>query len=222
MKSINEVFAPLKLEMTQSNAVLYKTALLKQEIIVFLIKHERATIAELAQATKTSIPKINETVTELIEDGLVLDYGKIMNGVGRKPNIYVLNPNCAYFISVEANRHHLNIAIINFAEEIILIEKDLPFILENTPTSFDHLCSKIEDFIPQSGYDRSKFAAIGLNLTGRINHDTGNSYSYFNFHGKPLSKVLTDQFSIPAYIENDTRAMAFGEYAKGIVKTEKN
>ncbi|HLT89025.1 MAG TPA: ROK family transcriptional regulator [Sphingobacterium sp.] len=222
MKSINEVFSPLKLEMTQSNAVLYKTALLKQEIIVFLIKHERATIAELAQATKTSIPKINETVTELIEDGLVLDYGKIVNGVGRKPNIYGLNPDCAYFVSVEANRHHMNIAIINFAEEITLIKKDIPFILENTPASFDTLCSLVEDFIQESGYERSKFAGLGLNLTGRINHDTGNSYSYFNFHGKPLSTVLAERFSISAYIENDTRAMAFGEYAKGVVEAEKN
>lgn len=222
MKSIIDIFSPLKSDLITNNAVLYKTALLKRDILSFLIIQNKGTIAELSQATKTSIPKINETINELITEGLVIDHGKILNGVGRKPNIYGLNPNSAYFLSVEVNRHNINIAILNFVEEIVHIERDIPFYLQNTPACFESLCHHIDTFIEKHANDRHKIVSIGLNLTGRVDHVSGNSYSYFNFHSTPLREVLTQRFGVPGYVENDTRAMAFGEYAKGVVDNEKN
>ncbi|WP_270090363.1 ROK family transcriptional regulator [Sphingobacterium sp. SYP-B4668] len=222
MKTIVEILSPLKEGITFSNAVLYKTAQLKQDIIFYLIKKERATIAELSQHTKTSIPKINETVNELIHEGIILDHGKILNGVGRKPNIYGLNPDCAYFLSVEATRQHINIAIVNFLEEPIHTQRDIPFTLENTDECFERLCSIIEEFLSIPDFDRTKTIGMGLNLIGRINQKSGNSYTYFNFENQPLSEVLESRFQIPVFIENDTRAMAYGEYAKGVIEEEKN
>jgi len=222
MKTIVEIFSPLREGISISNAVLYKTAQLKQDILFYLIKKDKATIADLSQHTKTSIPKINETINELIAEGLMLDHGKILNGVGRKPNIYGLNPDCAYFLSVEANRQHVNIGIVNFLEEIIHIERDIPFTLENTPACFETLCAIIDNFLSIPGFDRSKTIGMGLNLTGRINQKSGNSYNYFNFNNQPVSAMLEQRFHIPVFIENDTRAMAYGEYAKGVVEDEKN
>lgn len=222
MKTIVEIFSPLREGISLSNAVLYKTAQLKQDILFYLIKKEKATIADLSQHTKTSIPKINETVNELIGEGLLLDHGKILNGVGRKPNIYGLNPDSSYFLSVEANRRHVNIAVVNFLEEIILTERDIPFTLENTPQCFEALCAIIEDFLSTASFDRSRTIGMGLNLTGRINQKLGNSYNYFTFGNQSVSEALRSRFNIPVFVENDTHAMAYGEYAKGIIENEKN
>src|SRR5690606_37868596 len=67
-----------------------------------------------------------------------------------------------------------------------------------------------------------KILGIGLNLTGRINYRTGYSYSFFNFHEDPLSRVIESSLGIHTYLENDSRAMAYGEFCSGSVKDEKN
>ncbi|HEX7753702.1 MAG TPA: ROK family protein [Niabella sp.] len=222
MSALADIFAPLKSDFITNNAVLYKTVLLKRDLLSYFIDYDKGTIAELSQATKTSIPKVNETINELISENLVLDHGKVVNVVGRKPNLYGLNPNCAYLLSVEVNRNNLNIAILNFANEIVHIERDIAFLLQNTPACFESLCHQIDLFIEKYAHERHNIVSLGLNLTGRVNHATGNSFSYFDFHNIPLRDVLTKRFGISSYIENDTRAMAFGEYAKGVVADEQN
>ena len=64
--------------------------------------------------------------------------------------------------------------------------------------------------------------AYGVNLTGRINHITGYSFSYFMGEDKPLASMLEDRLKAPVYIENDSRAMAYGEYICGVASNEKN
>lgn len=43
----------------------------------------------------------------------------------------------------------------------------------------------------------------------------------FNFEERPLAEILGDKIGIPVSIDNDTRAMAYGELLKGAVKGEK-
>ena len=55
-----------------------------------------------------------------------------------------------------------------------------------------------------------------MNLTGRVNHQTGYSYSYYISEEKPIQRILENGFGLPVFIENDSRGMAFGEYMSGI------
>ena len=57
---------------------------------------------------------------------------------------------------------------------------------------------------------------MGVNLTGRVNHQTGYSYSYYISEEKPIRSILEQGFGWPVFIENDSRGMAFGEYMSGI------
>ena len=48
------------------------------------------------------------------------------------------------------------------------------------------------------------------------------SFSQFNFSERPLAEVLTEKIGYQVCIDNDTRAMTYGEYLQGCVKGEKN
>lgn len=50
----------------------------------------------------------------------------------------------------------------------------------------------------------------------------GFSYSYFFFEEKPLSEIIESQINIKTFLENDTRAMTYGEYNCGVAQSEKN
>jgi predicted NBD/HSP70 family sugar kinase len=63
---------------------------------------------------------------------------------------------------------------------------------------------------------------VGINLSGRINYRTGYSYSYFNFYEDPLSKYFEQELQLRTYLENDSKALAYGEFSSGILKDEKD
>ena len=44
----------------------------------------------------------------------------------------------------------------------------------------------------------------------------------FNFEERPLADILHEKIGIPVSIDNDTRAMAYGEMLKGVVKGDKD
>ena len=56
-----------------------------------------------------------------------------------------------------------------------------------------------------------------------MNPDLGYSYSIFNFDERPLTDVISEKVGgYRVSIDNDTRAMIYGEYMQGVVKGEKN
>ena len=204
------------------SGVAYKNNSIKKNIIVILSMNGNSTISELSKELKLSVPKITNVINELIEEGLVKDYGKSTTVSGRKPNIYGLLPTSGFFVGVDVKHDHVNIGLIDLNKNIVSIAEHLPYKLANNQASLDHLCKIIQDFIKKSTVPKEKILALGMNLSGRINYKTGYSYSFFYFSETPLSKYLEETLKIKTFIENDSRAMAYGEFMSGVVKQEKN
>lgn len=199
-----------------------RSALLKKKIIHYYIANGDATIAELCKEMDLSIPTVTKLVGELLDDGYILDFGKQETSGGRKPNIYGLNPASGYFVGVDVFRSKINIAAVDFKGDKLRVEENIPYSLENTPEALEILCHLINDFIDRLSVPREKVLAVGVNISGRVNPVSGYSYSIFYFEEKPLSQILEERINIKIYIENDTRAMMYGEYMQGVVKGEKN
>ena len=77
-------------------------------------------------------------------------------------------------------------------------------------------------FIKKVDIDNDKILNININVSGRVNPESGYSFSQFNFEERPLAEVLTEKIGFRVTIDNDTRAMTYGEYMKGCVKGEKD
>src|SRR5690606_33158072 len=100
-------------EELNSNAtgVAYKNINLKKAALAFFANSGNATIADLCKELNLSTPKVTNLVNDLIGDGLVMDYGKIESTGGRKPNLYGLVPDSAFFIGVDVKQDHLNLGL---------------------------------------------------------------------------------------------------------------
>ena len=204
------------------SGVAYKNITLKKAIISYFIKKGNCTIADLCAEVGLSAPKINTVLNELIIDGLVQDHGKIDSRGGRKPNLYGLVLESGFFLGVDVKQNHLYLGFTDLQKNIVHITEEKLYNLANNLESLDELCSIIEAYIKESRVPKDKILGLGINLSGRINYATGYSYSFFNFDEEPLSKRLEKKLGLRVFIENDSRAMAFGEYTNGIVHDEKN
>lgn len=202
--------------------VAYKNIHIRKKIISYFADAGNATIAELCKETNLSVPKVTTLITELIAGGLVKDFGKVGSTGGRKPNIYGLAPDSGFFLGVDVKHNHINIGLIDLQKKLIKISKDVPYNLNNTAESLASLCDLIRNFIKEAAIAKDKILGLGLNLSGRINYATGYSYSFFHFNEDPLSKLLEAELNLKTFLENDSRAMAYGEFNCGVVKEEKN
>ena len=199
-----------------------KWHMLRQAIVKRLLSSGNATIAELGSELQSSVPTVTKAVNELLIEGYVVDMGKITNSGGRRPSLYSINPTCAYFLGVNVNRASMSIGLQNIKNEFVSIELDSSFVLENTSESLQELCNLINSFIEDSAVEKRLIVGVCINLSGRINSMEGFSYNYFFSENRPLTEIIADQLGLPVRLENDTRAMTFGEYREGIVDGEQN
>lgn len=202
--------------------VAYKNKSLKRAIISYLDEVGNTTIADLNKQLNISTPKIINLVNDLIQDGLIKDYGKVDSTGGRRASMYGLVAEAAFFLGVDVKRYSVNIGLLDFKKNLLTVKEDIPYKLENTNDSFEELVQIIEAFLEESPVLREKVLGIGVNLSGRINNASGYSYSFFHFHEEPLATIFETRLGIRTFLENDSRAMAYGEFYLGIVNNERN
>ena len=199
-----------------------KNSVMKQKILGLCINDGDYSLADLSKELGTSIPTITKLVGELLEDGLLEDLGKIGTNGGRRPSIYGLNPSAGYFVGVDIRRKYISYAITDFKGTLVDYQEQLPYSVQNSEESFRELCCFINGQLKSNGTDPEKVLAYGFNLTGRVNNETGYCFSYFLGEDKPIASVLEDELGKPVFVENDSRAMTYGEYICGVANTESN
>ena len=199
-----------------------KNALIKKRIITHYIYNGSSTITDLSKELDLSIPTVTKFISEMCEDGYINDYGKLETSGGRHPSLYGLNPESGYFIGVDIKKFAVNIGLINFKGDMMELKMNIPYKFENTPEAMEELCTLISSFIKKTKVNTEKILNININISGRVNPESGYSFSLFNFSECPLAEVLTEKIGYQVCIDNDTRAMTYGEYLQGCVKGEKN
>ena len=199
-----------------------KNSLIKKRIITHYIQNGCSTITELSKELDLSVPTVTKFIDEMCGNGYLNVYGKLETNGGRHPNLYGLNPESGYFIGVDIKHSSLHIGVVNFRGDLIDKKLDVPFKNANTKESLDALAGIIQKFIKTLSINSEKILNININISGRVNPASGYSYSIFNFEERPLAEVLREKLGYNVTIENDTRAMTYGEYLQGNVHGEKN
>lgn len=199
-----------------------KSALTKKRIIKHYMHNVSSTIAELSKELGLSVPTVTKFIDEMCHEGYINVYGKLETNGGRHPNLYGLNPESGYFLGVDIKRNAVNTGLINFKGEMLEKKTDIPYKFENSISGLDNLCAIILDFISELSVSPSKILNININLSGRVNSESGYSYSQFNFGEIPLTDIIAPKIGFNVSIDNATRSMTYGEFLRGNVHGEKN
>ena len=195
-----------------SNDAQGKNAGIKREILRLCIANSNYSIADFSRELGISVPTITKLVGELLSEGFLQDEGKIGTTGGRRPNTYGLNPDAGYFVGVDVARHHFHMAVCNFRGEIVHFIQDIEFVLEASEESFKNMSHLIRSEVTGIGISWEKVLGVGVSLSGRVNPEKGYSLTYFVSEDIPLTASLTQELGVPVSVENDSRAMTYGEY----------
>lgn len=199
-----------------------KNARIKREILRLCITHNNYSIADFSRALNISVPTITKLLQELMDEDFLKDEGKVGTSGGRRPSVFGLNPEAGYFVGVDIARHHFHIAISDFKGKIINFIQDIEFVLEANENSFRTICRMVKDEVTKTGIPWIKVLGVGVSLSGRVNPEKGYSLTYFVSDDIPLKNIFQKEFNTPVNIENDSRAMAYGEYMNLGDKADQN
>lgn len=200
-----------------------KNALVKKAIIKYYINNVTSTIPELSKEMNLSIPTVTRIINEMCEEGFITYHGKIDSKGGRRPSVYGLAPASGYFLGVEIKRQHINIGLANFIGEIIAREFHIPYDSTKEPQHIlDEICEQINEFVDGCEIPRHNVLNACVAISGRVNPASGYSFSSFNFSETPVSEMMSERIGIPVGIDNDTRAMTYGEQMRGCINGEKD
>lgn len=188
----------------------------RTKILDYLLQNGNATVSDLVSTLNVSSPTVSKFLNELRGMGYVDEYGKIETSEGRRPTVFGARPDSAYFLGVDTEPHSASIGLIDFRGNMVAEQMDMPFQLENNDNVADDMASIITDFVDKAPIDKKLIKCGNVNVSGRVNPKTGCCYSpVYISSDMPLAKVVSEKTHLPMFIDNDSRAMTYGEYVMG-------
>lgn len=172
---------------------------------------------ELAEATGLSAQTVTNITRRLLDDGLISEAGRTINGPG-KPRITLrLNAESRFSVGV-----HLDPAVMTFVL-LDLMGNVVARVVARTPEQeprviVQTMAETIEKLIDEAGVDRSRIAGVGIAAPGPLDAKKGTVIDPPKLHGwhrVPLRDVLAEATGLPVTLEKDTTAAAVGELWTG-------
>lgn len=187
--------------------------IVKNEVLGHIMRYGSFTIPDIVEKTGISATTVAKYVFDLQMDNILVVQDTVKTEHrGRRPMLYGIRPDSNYFVGVDIKHSSLTIGLMDISGRMLKIVNDESYRYENSISTYEDICLSVENFIKESGH---AITSICFTIGGRVNSALGTSYSQFHFEefgDTPLADVLSDRFGCKVFIENDTKAMTYGEY----------
>ena len=177
--------------------------------------NETTTRTEIARLLHLSKVTVSNIISDLIEDGYVLEVGEgvSLTKGGRRPILLKLNTLEKFVIGVDLGTTNTVCAVGNLDGSLL---KEI-----RIRTSKNHAVEKIVDqvarlvneTIDESGVSREKIVGLGIAVAGQVEKAAGRIIfsPHFDWHDVYISKLLEDRIGFRTIADNCTRVLSLGE-----------
>ncbi len=172
--------------------------------------------AQLSKKYKISKATVSEIVSKLINIDFVkeIGMGKSTRIGGRKPILLEFNPKAGYAIGIEIKRDHARLALTDLNAHIYLQDKIEYHENASLSDIIAQLFPFIHKYLEEKWVISAKPMGIGVSIPGLIDYKRGcvlESDSLKDWVGLPIKNLFEKEFGIETIIENDVKAITFGE-----------
>lgn len=192
-----------------------------------IIQEGSFTLKEISDKTGYTTTTIAKYVNELRKEGRIEEQGKDEAvGRGRKTVRYCLSRSRIYYLGVNVRMDSLGLGLMDLGGKLIRHQQVKGIQIANNYSTLEKICESVIEFVNSTeGVSMSEVAAAGVNLLGRVNSKEGTSATMLNIEDTihtPLADILSEKIGVPVYLENETRAMTYGEYILGLKRKYQN
>ncbi len=185
------------------------------EVLTYIYRNRRISRADLARTTGLTPATVSHVVSELEKADIIRKTGHGESKGGRRPILIELNPHAFYLAGVDLGITKVNATVIDLHGTLLSRVKNPVDARDKRDIIISCMFETARQAFTRAGDQvRKKVIGIGLSVSGLVNIERGVSIFAPNipdWQNVPIAELFRKEFSIPAFIENDARAMALGE-----------
>jgi len=184
-------------------------------ILRSIYKNQPITKSRIAAELNLTIVTVNNLVAELCDIGICEEEGFVSNG-GRKAALYRINRHYGYIISLAVTRTGLVGSIYDLS--LHAIERtDVACNIADVMESIRQIKAFLLEQIGK--LNGKRILGIGISVPGRVS-ENGVIISipdYPQWNSVQLKSILSENISLPIYLDNDTNALLLSAKWNGLV-----
>lgn len=199
-----------------------KQLVFKQSLIKHLYFNKELSCAELSALTSKSLPYTAKALTELMDEGAVIESGHAHSTGGRRPQNYSLKPDIMYVVTVAMDQFITHVGIVNMHNEYVAAVEELELDLSNQNDTLNRLAEFLNGYIMRSGIPKEKIAGIGIGMPGFVDVTKGVNYTFLQAGNGTIISHLEKVTGLKVQIDNDSSLIALAELRLGAARGKKN
>lgn len=192
----------------------YKT--IRNTVLKHIVRDASFIIPDISKETGISMTTVGKYLEILIEEGLIEASNAIKSDKrGRRPILYRVKSESKYFAAIDIKQESTDYGLMSLSGDLIASEtRNIPY--ENSTRCLENACQGLDSFLAKNGgLDRKDIIKVCVCVGGRVNTKEGSSASKFvmeELMGTNLAQWLQERLKTDTILENDTKAMTYGEY----------
>ena len=186
----------------------------KKKIVRALYLSGPMALADIMKSLSVSAPTIQNLLDELLNEDIIHIPGSGSSKGGRRPNLYGLQKNAFYVLSIDIDNYSTHMALFDSSNKKGRRYKELKLELKNELSVVNQIYEAASKLIKDSGVDEGHILGVGVDMPGLIESEEGINHTILNFE-KPVRDLFAGLFKKPVVIENDAKAKALAEFRFG-------
>jgi glucokinase-like ROK family protein len=186
-------------------------------ILLALLNAEYVSRVHLAKLTGLSTTTITNLISELIEQGIVIEEGAEKSdqprSVGRPRTALRLVPKARYAIGIHIGVGNIRVAIADLRANLSQVHMFAHPLEKSAEDVFQDVSTLVDQVLESSRLDLDQFVGIGVGASGLVDPSTGINLIAPNLGWRNISiqDLCCPQLGLPICVDNNVRAMALGE-----------
>jgi len=172
---------------------------------------------ELSEATGLSAQTVTNITRRLLDDGLIAEAGRTINGPGKPRVILRLVADSRFSVGVHLDPAVITLVLLDLAGAVVR-RRVVRAPAKDPRRIVGAMAQAIEAMIADAGIDRAAVAGVGVAAPGPLDAARGTVIDppkLQGWHRVPLRTVLAEATGFAVALEKDTTAAAVGEVWTG-------
>jgi len=199
-------------ELHMANGVVIRQV--NRSTVLNLIRQEGSlSRADVKRKTGLTFSTVSSSIADLIDDGLLREWGQGASNGGRRPTLVSLNPTGRYVLGCELQAASLRVGLFDLTGSMLACVEH-----EERPATPDAVVQQIAagvfHVLDRSGVSLEQVEGMGVAAPGPLSPNSGILRTPPNLPGwrdVPLKRMLELALDLPVLVEKDGNAAALGE-----------
>ncbi|MET0932316.1 MAG: ROK family protein [Mycetocola sp.] len=187
-----------------------------QAVILDTIRRARDGLSrvEIAQQTGLSAQTVSNVCRRLLDDGLIVEGGQHIVGVGKPRTILQLNPQGCFAIGVHIDPAIITYVVLDLNGRVVARSSTRSLFDAPPETVIEGMSDQIEEIIVSSGVPRDRILGLGIAAPGPVDLDRGvilDPPLLTGWHVVALRQAIAEATGFLVLLEKDVTAAAVAE-----------